>query len=312
MIIPLIATGLLAAGQPTAEVLWAGHLEDASGPVDATVSASFTIHDSASGQTVGQLDEPTLLVVGGDFILELPVQGSPPALQLEAVINGVSFDPMPVEISWPVAAYAESVDEALQADNADRIGAIGDPVSLAALTDTSPTGARVAFANVTGVPADFLDGDDGLDLSPDSSFSFTGGQLTLLPGGVPADKVTSVQAADLATDAVRSHHVTDGAIEAADISGGIPLRALQVDALGVDHFSAAANRTEVFEVDVANCDLPIGHLSLFNTCTFTNQGSCPITIGSIQGTGKRNCLGICVLGNTSNCEIPSAGFVVFK
>jgi hypothetical protein len=312
---PFLLTAALVASGPVVIVPWAGHLEHADGvAVDDTVSAAFTVTDAATDEVLLQSFEPTLAVVGGDFVVDVPV----PALEagagvalLVVIVNGDAFPPVRVTATAPVVAFADVAAAADTADDASALDGLSDPVTLAALVDDAGDGARVAFENVTGAPADFVDGDDGLTFSPDASFGFSGGVLTLLPRGVSAAHLGSLAGADLAVASVNATHIAANTLTAADITGTLPLSTVVPDAFGIEAFTTASTAVEVFEVNVDRCAAPRGTLQVDATCTFDGVPGCSTTVGNTTVDGYFDCEGICRAVPLTSCPLPTAGFLVF-
>ena len=307
---PFVVAMLAAAAGPVT-VTWAGHLETAAGVVDGEVSAAFVVTDEATGEVLLDAFEPTFAVVGGDFTLDVPVPDGGAAL-LTLVVNGETFAPLRVEAMAPVVAFAEGADAADVAFDAAALDGIVDPVLLAELAPGAGPGVDVAFENVTGAPVDFDDGDDGLVLVPDASFSFVDGALTLLPRGVSTAQLGALSGADLADNSVNATHVQPATLTATDVTGTLPLTKLAADTIGLLSFSTAATAVEVFEVNVDRCDAPRGTLQVDRNCTFTGSQDCSITIGGSTFPGYTDCTGFCSsTGPTSSCPLPSVGYVVF-
>jgi hypothetical protein len=305
---------LVAAGTPVF-VPWAGHLETAEGvPVDGTVSAAFVVTDAATGDVLLDAFDATLPVVDGTFVVDVPVPAAPDGAgtaELTVVVNGDSFPPVSIVATTPVVAFADHADDADDADDADALDGLSDPVTLAALLDGSSAGARVAFANVTGVPTGFLDGDDGIAFVPDASFSFEDGVLTLLPRGVSAANVGALDGNRLADASVNATHIAPGTLTANDITGVLPVSKVAAGTFGIDAFSTATTAVEVFEVHVDRCDAPRGTLQVDSTCTFTGLQNCTTTFAGNPVNGFTDCTGLCRPVNGTSCALPSAGFVVF-
>jgi hypothetical protein len=308
---PLLAALALAAASPETLRL-SLRLDDAGVPVDRAIALSIAVGDGPDPVEVVDVVE----VVDGAFVVDIPVApDAPEPLALHVVVDGVAFPPLAVARAWPAVAFAATAQHADVADDTDALDTLGDPATLASLAAAG--GPPVAFANVTGVPAGFDDGDDGLVLAPDASFTFVAGTLTLAPGGVPAAQVGPLDAADLADNSVNATHVQPSTIVSADLTGTLPLTTLAPESFGAAQFGAAqlgasASRVELFEIHVDGCSLPRGTLQHTPTCTFTSTTPCTLQI--INGNpvlGRVDCTGACSTLATTTCTIPPAGFLVF-
>jgi hypothetical protein len=305
----LVALATLLVGDVVL-VPWAGHLETAAGPVDGEVSATFRVTDAATDAELLVLADPTFLVVDGDFVLDVPVPVEGTAL-LHAIVNGETFAPLRVEAQAPVVVMADAAATADVADDTAALDGLVDPVTLAALAPGAVPGAKVAFANVTGVPADFEDGDDGLVLAPDASFSFVDGALTLLPRSVTGANVGALTSADLKDDSVGATQLATNTLTSADLTGTLPLTKVASDTFGLDAFATATTAVEAFEVHVDGCDAPRGTLQVDATCAFTGVQDCTTSIGGNPINGYTDCTGVCRAIPGTVCTLPSAGFLVF-
>lgn len=300
---------LLVATEPVL-VTWAGHLETADGVVDGDVSAAFIVIDEATGQELSRDVQPTFAVVDGDFVLDVAVPGDGVAL-LTVIVNGETFPPVRIDATAPVVAFADVADAADLALDATALDGIEGPVLLADLAPGATTGVDVAFDNVTGVPADFFDGDDGLVFVPDASFSFVDGVLSLRPGSVTRNSIGAMSGADLADNSVLSRHIREATLRSGDIVGTLPLSRVAPYAIGLQAFSKAPSAIEVFEVNVDRCDAPRGTLQVGTTCQYAGAPGCTAELGNTTVSGFSDCTGVCRANPNTPCTLPSAGFVVF-
>lgn len=307
MLVLVTASSANAAQVP---VLWAGHLEEAGVAVNRNVTAAFTV--KSGDEIVSETIEASLPVVAGDFVVEL-LMDEDRAQSLNIVVNGADLGEEPLLANWPRAAFADSADRADRAELAGVVGTIDDPTARMALASG---GIPVAIANVFDFPAAFLDGDQGLVLTPSSSFTFSNGQLALAAGGVTAQHLSGpFGASDLALNAVTTSDLANNNVNGAKAPlGSVPLSAVAAATLTSDNMSVAANRTLLFEVTRADCQQPLGSLTTDPDCTFISAQTCTTPFGT---PGRINCDGDCGIGSgvnqaTFNCDNTIAGRLVFK
>lgn len=193
----LVVAACVAAAVPDVIVL-SGHLARNGENVDGTVSAEFALFDAAEdGRAVASVSDD-LVVVDGVFVAELA-----------GVIDDVAaLDAVFVEVS----VDGETLQPRL------RIGTV--PFAAKA--------GAVDFADITGVPADLLDGDDvtvtNADLTIASPFGLQGRTLILLNNAVQGDALAdnavrnekivagAITSSKIATDAVRAEHIASNAV----------------------------------------------------------------------------------------------------
>lgn len=289
-------TATTAAARP---VLWAGHLEDDDGPV-ASASVSYVLRDGEA--TILEGDEiPTL--VDGDFVLEFEIPdelANGASLTLQIVANGQDFGPQPFALTWPRAAFAELAGRADVVDDADLLGGV-NVVSHAALAAGD---VDVDFAHVVDFPAPFLDGDQGLAFTPSARFTFVGGALALADGALTSAHLGGTFAADdIANETVTSADLANNSVNSAEATN-VPPEALVADTLRASAFSAAQNRTTLFEITNTFC-ANVGTLTTVSTC---------IPVDDCAGIAQRICTGACSgdpFADTT-CDNAIVGDLVFK
>jgi hypothetical protein len=297
------------AGLELESVTWAGQLVDSAGPVDRLVPIIFVVRDG--GAVIDQVEDDSFDVVDGNLIVDLLVNNSD-ALELDVIVDGESLGNQTLRTSWPFALYAERADVADTADTADRVGDVTTPLTL---TDLVTGGAlAIPLANVTGFPAAFADGDQGLTFAPDeASFTFVDGVLALKNGSLTSAQLASVSGGDLARDAVTSAKLVDGTIASADFGESLPLSKIAAGTLLSRHFGTSATRTQLYVVAQTDCTQAVGTVTTSPVCRFTGGASC--VAGNVGGNpinGTRTCTGECRIGQTSDCANTPFGAAVFK
>lgn len=289
------------------DLVWAGHLEEGGVPVDRTVSLTATFTDD-DGDAVGAFEDAVLLLVDGNFVFDFLLEEGVRPYHARILINGSDFGDQVFDDTWPVAAFADSADEAARAVSADSGVRSGFPGFIPARTaDFTAGNLPITFANIADVPAPFADGDQGIDLTASARFTFVGDTIALADGSIDASRRSGqLVRADFATGAVATVDLQNDGLENADFAGTIPLTALAPNTLRAANFSAAQNSTTLFRITAAGC-IDIGALSADSTC---RNGRCRNAAGDILFA---SCDGVCggVAAETS-CPNTAVGNLVFK
>lgn len=301
----LFLAGAVQAGTPARTIQWAGHIEDANGPLDREADMTFTVFD-ADGDIVSEVREPSVDVVNGDFIVDIEVVDEE-GLTLGVSIEGTTLLPRtPLPVSWPSAALATTAQAADRADSADSVGTVTDPLTIETLA--TPGAVAIPVANVAGFPAPFLDGDDGLDFTVGSTLTFNNGTIGIRAASLNDTHLSSLSSDDIAASGLGTNDLADGSIGANRLSS-LSLAKIANGALTSRHFSGA--ETSLFAVVESGCLEPLTEITLASTCTFTNTGSCVANVvNGMPVPGKFNCLGVCVGGSTSQCANELVGATV--
>jgi hypothetical protein len=296
-------------------ITWLGRLETSAGGVDGTVSASLQLLD-VEGGVVSEVLEPSLLVVDGDFVVDFliqaPLDESVSALFVAAAINGARLEPtLPLALSWPAAVRAREAVEAQGADVAEQIGELRTGLSRARLASS----VAVPFSVVTGFPAAFLDGDQGLVFAAGATIDFTNGVVGIKAGSLPTSAVGAPLAGtDIAGSTLTTDDLQDGGVTAADLSD-LPLTKLAPRTLTSRHFGTAGQ--QLYEVTEPNCRSNfVGEVTDQPTCTFTGTQTCTTVLGNVPVTGHVPCAAAarqdCLVSSTSDCPNAIAGVLVFR
>lgn len=297
----LAFTALSALGSTTAlarPVLWAGHLDDEDGPVDSA-SVSYVLRN---GDVVVEEGNEIPTLVDGDFVLEFEIPDelfNGATLTLQIVANGQDFGPQPFAIAWPRAAFAEVAGHADVVDDASLLGGVS-VVGLAALAAGD---IEVDIDHIVDFPAAFLDGDQGLAFTPAARFTFVGGAVALANGGLTSTHLSGTFAsADIAVDTVTSADLAPNSVNSAEASN-VPPEAIVAESLRASAFSAAQNRTTLFEITNSFC-AGVGTLTPASTCTPPDDCA----------SGVRICTGICSTDPFADrtCDNALVGDLVFK
>jgi hypothetical protein len=309
----MIALSALLAGSATAggfgsgkPYVWAGHLENAAGPVDGPVAAVFTVTTS-TGVVLDTQIENALVVVDGDFVVDLLVPETSDPLFLRVTINSVVLDPpAPLPQGWP---RAFSADNALASDVADEARAIG-PLTTVMSTQRLGSGAiEVPLIRITGFPAAFADGDQGLAFAAGTTIDFSNGTIGIKAASLPGTAFGGVpQVADLADGTITTSDLGDGDVNSSDFPA-LPITKIAPKTLTGRNIG---DRTvTLFEVVEVGCGF-VGDVVTSTTCTFTGSACTPAG----GGTGHRPCAALnqptaCFVGTSSQCPNPIAGVLVF-
>lgn len=318
LLAPLLALPAPAAWGAPATLLYAGTLDGPSGPVDQPVSAVFTLFDDATaGSLVFTQSEASLEVLDGALVVELGRAGDldeaalgDRTLFLEVVVNGSALAPRARIEAHPAAHFAHGADAAPLAHEATQVGTLtaAEAVPFDALATAGAL--PVAYSNLTGFPAAFADGDQGLEFTTSSQLSFSNGTLALAAGAIGSTEIAdgTVGSSDLAAGAVGGAAIASGAVGSAQLATG----AVQANNLvngtittRVLGATGATNQRRVYRVDNSNCRDATGTLSFDSDCD-------TVTTGCSAGYA-RNCSGTCVsiAGGFPTCANTAVGWVVF-
>jgi hypothetical protein len=314
----MIALSVLLAGSATAggfgpgkPYLWAGHLENAEGPVDGPVAAIFTVTTSA-GVALDTQIENTLVVVDGDFVVDLLVPVTSDPLFLRVTINSVVLEPpAPLPQGWP---RAFSADNALASDVADEARAVGPLTTVMSTARLGSGAVEVPLTRITGFPAAFADGDQGLAFVAGTTIDFSNGTIGIKAASLPGTAFGGVpQVADLADGTIATTDLGNASVLAADLSA-LPLTKLAPKTLTGRHFGTA--RVTLFEVTEPGCPEPVGAVLESPTCRFQGAVTCTGRIGANTFTGHVPCAATnrtteCFTGSSSDCPNTPAGVLVF-
>ncbi len=201
----IVVAACVAAAVPDVIVL-SGHLSRDGANVDDTVAAEFSIFDAADdGTAIASVTIAPLEVIDGVFVAELAgVIDRVAAIDevfIEVTVDGETLQPRLRIGTVPFAAKAGAVD----------------------------------FADVVGVPADLLDGDDatvnGSSLVISAPFALNGQALAIQNNSLSGDLLTdgavrnekilngAVTNTKIAGDAVRAEHIQANAVTADEIAG---------------------------------------------------------------------------------------------
>lgn len=308
----LVTASAASAGSPIDGLSWWGRLENAEGPVDGPVSASFQVV-TGSGAVVTEVIEPSLPVIAGDFVVDLLIESADEPLFVAATINGARLEPnLPLSLQWPSAALADNADVADVAEDAARVGDVTTVLTRTRLA----AGVQVPFAVLTGFPAAFADGDQGLAFSPGTTIDLSNGTIGIKAASLPGTALGATPVvADLADGTISTADLQDNGVTAADLSN-LPLTKVANNTLTSRHFGTAG--LELFEVTEPNCRSEfVGKITESSTCNFTGTQTCTLFIGNTPTTGHRPCAAEnrpndCFAGNSSFCPNTRAGVLVFR
>lgn len=308
-----------AAAAAPATILYAGTLEGPSGPVDETISAVFTLFDEeTAGSAVFSQTEASFEVVGGALVVEIGRAGDleeddlgDRTLFLEVSVNGNTLAPRARIEPHPVAYFAHGADHAPLAHAASLVGTLtaAEAVGFEELATTG--GASVAYGHLTGFPAGFVDGDQGIDFTPSTQFNFSAGTLALAAASITSAELQdgAVGTSEIAAGAVTSTALATGAVNSAKLAVGavwdsnIANGAITSRVIGQ---SGASQQRRAYRIDTAACVEEVGTLTFDDACT-PGPGSC-------SAGYTLNCVGSCVSimgGNFPTCPNTAVGWVVY-
>lgn len=279
-------------------IRWAGYLEDGDVPFEGPASVVATVTDSADTVVFSLSDDR--VIVGGALDLDLVFSGTQRTLRLGVVVNGNDFGESDLVIDWASAAVVNRSVEADAADDARGIGDVDDPFSV---DDIAGRGVHVA--HVEGFPADFLDGDQGIDLSPSARFVIANGTIQIADGSLNRTHLTgTLAAADLANDSIANVDIANDGLNSSDFNLNIPLSALAAGTLRANNFSVASQRTPLFQIVNAFC-AERGRVVADATCSPADD---------CAGADRRDCNGACspLIGGDFSCDNTPVGDLVFK
>lgn len=254
----------LGASDARAAVLWAGHLEEAGVPVDGTVSLAFTYSDPSGAS--GTCDEPSLIVLDGNFVVECEILDADidAGLVASIVINGNDFGTAPLVTEWPAAISANLADDALTADSADRLAErSGDPLRLA---DVAAGAFGFNFDDAEGFDG-FDDGDQGIDVTGSPRVSISNNVIGVADRSLLSSHLSStpLNSALFAANSVANADLASEQLDASDLNN-VPLASI-VD--GTFHASdispSTADRTTLFRITNQLC-ANVGALATSPTC----------------------------------------------
>jgi hypothetical protein len=304
-------------------VTYAGILEDAGGPVNATVDVEFTIFDDEiAGAVLYNEDDPGTVVLDGQLIVEIGKNNlddavlDAPNLFLEVRVDTDVLAPRTRLSSVPFALRAAKAERAAVADVADALGSLAeaDVVTHSQLITLHLDNGVAAGTGLTFVNGTLSIASGGVGLTQ------------LAPSSVDSSKIVdgSVATADLTSGAVDSSKILDGTIANADISatagitgsklaastvtstqlGTSAVTTAKIAASAVDETKLARNRG-IFVVSDPGCVESVGTLMTSNTCTRDSAGC--------TGGQCRNCAdNVCAANNCgiTFCFNDPAGFIV--
>jgi hypothetical protein len=270
VVVAACVVAILAGAAPASAntFLLTGVVEADGAPVSSgPLPFVFSLVDGAT--VLWSEEQPAVDVVDGVFVVDVgaanPLPPSTPAgVRLRIVVDGDELSTVPLArlASATRAARAATAPTAptttqLQQRSADAY-ARADALAL-------PGGAAVAFGNVTGVPADLADGDDGTVVSGTGGGVVLGADHTLGLQDVPGDRLAdgSVTGARLPAGAVGAREVADGVVTGALVVDGTLTRSK----LAADLTEREVRTKAVFRVVDVACEDELGTLTTKSTCS---------------------------------------------
>lgn len=275
---------LLTSSTASAQTfLISGQLDDGDAPANGSFVVDLAIVDGDvelwSEQQTG------VVVVDGVFAIDVgavePITidfGVGAALAI--TIDGDALPPLRLA-RLQRTAVAQRAAEADHAPNAEHAGAVTEANAATRARLATVGGVSVPFTSITGLPANVVDGDSGLDLAVpvagNPGVTLTNRTLALDTIDGAKLGVGSVQSGRLGGNAVSGNKIVDGAITGAKVQDGT----LVGTNLAVDVTADKVATRAIFEVTVTNCaGLPAGALELTSSCAPPSCG-----VGNIQNEG---------------------------
>jgi hypothetical protein len=207
----LIVLALAASSAAMAQTFpFAGVLETADGPVDGLVDIQLSIVDSADASLWTET-QSGVVVVDGVFAIDVGAATAlPPSLpasaQLALTIDDDALRPIPLA-RLIQASGAVTAARATSAATANTLAGVGaaDVATRSALA--GPGGPAVSFANIAGVQASVLDGDQGTEVRE------TSGDLSVSQRRLDLANVSGTR---LASGSVNGSRLVAGSAQVAD------------------------------------------------------------------------------------------------
>lgn len=286
----VVAVAALPAAANT--FLLTGVVEDAAGPVPAgPLPFVFALVDGPTA--LWTEEQPAVDVVDGVFVVDVgsanPLPLAVPAgVTLRIVVDGDELPSIPLARlgSANHAARAATAPTATTTNELQQHPA-ADFVRIDALAAAGA--AAVAFSNVTGVPADLADGDDGTVVTSTGGGIVRGENGALGLQDMPGDRFAdgSITGNRLPAGSVGPRVVADGTVTGGHVADG----ALTADDIA-DVTERELRTTPVYRVDAVGCEAALGTMTTASTCA-------PSLCNDVLINDKRlQC------GNASSCKSP--------
>lgn len=301
----VLALALLASSSASAQTfLFAGHLDDGGAPASGSFTVDLAIVDDDG--VIWSEQQSGVVVIDGNFAIDvgaaepidITVQRSH---RLRITIEGDELPLAPLPFV-DLARQVDTAEETGLASSAARIGGVTEDEAVTFARLTEPGQSVIPFTAITPVPAGVADGDDGADLSVDST-------LTLSARTLSFNKVTgaklaagAVNSGRIADGAIGSVNVVDGAVTSQKVKNGSLTRA---DLAG-DVEAAAVATIPVFLVTATNCKVSAGSLMTTATC---QTPDCDLG-GGLPGEEDCDTPGSCLIGSLVTCNNTPMGSLV--
>jgi hypothetical protein len=295
----------------------AGRLSGGTVAVDDVRDFDVEVADGA-GVVVAEFSVADVAIVGGGFAFLIPAD-------FDASLGAAAADgPLAVAITFvdddgatatatstlgavAVAAFATETPFAPRGGTADAVGTLGggDVVSAGVLGNNVIETVPIAFANLTGVPANVADGVDN------GNVDVIGAGL-VLAGGVLDVAAGSVTAANVVDGTIGSAQIADGAVDG-NVLGGVSgsdfandsLTAADFAPAGIGAVDVAGTLNNVFQTPFG-CDTAVPFF-----VTTAVSSTCTKRTGCAAGQ-TRNCdSGVCETGSTTVCSRTKLGAALF-
>ncbi|MCP4504631.1 MAG: hypothetical protein GY822_32405 [Deltaproteobacteria bacterium] len=299
LFISLLLLSFSAAAAPSFVPLVA-YVERDGTPMNETVPIEVLLHDEgATGGSSVALDVEVTLV-DGLLVVDLVIDENAMAQAgADPVFEIILDDEEMGEIRVGEVLFARNANHAETATNA----------TTATSATTATTANAVAWENITGMPAGFVDGvDANTAYFAGDGLSSSGTTFSISSGGVTSSHLApgSVGYSEIATNAVASLKIINGTILAEDLAAGsVGASEIATNAVGSSEIAADAVRaSEIQAGAVTNAKLNlatttgiIGVSNSYYQTSNSNSESCGVAVGAqFCGLTYNNCYG------TGDCQ----------
>lgn len=325
--------------------VFAGTLDRAGAPVNATVTVAATLYDGADAGAVavGTLaDDATVVVVDGVFVLELPgllAVVDDGRAWLELTVDGETLAPRVALGAVPWAQRAalapwsglsgvpaellDGDDEAVSPGDLTAVSPVQISSSQITIRSDSVTATHLAVASVGSseiANRSIVDDDIAFDIiTMDEIASDAIGSSEMRDNAVASAEISdgSITAADLATDSVGSAELQSDAVGALELDdNAVDTNAIVNGAVTNDKLAAGAvtraslvgAEVSVRHIDNASCE-GAGGLTVFTTCATRVCGG--VVNSTVVELRYYSCAGACNQSSPATCALGTiAGYLL--
>jgi len=317
----LVSLLALAVDARANTFFFTAELRDGAAAADGVFSVDLRLIDNANA-TVWSEQQPNVVVADGLLAIDIgSASALPPVVPVDArlvvTVEGDELEPIALAVLARVAR-ARRVASATTAGSTDLLGGVtSSTAARRSLLRAADAGSTVHFSNLSGVPADIADGDDGTVIGSASN----GVTHTAATGALA---LTSVQGTDFGTQQIPASRFNDNSIDTSRVAAAAVTR----EKVGTDLDRADFNAdvglaqilsTPLFRVTATSCvdrqglsgtnPIDAGILMTTSTCI---AEQCAIPGDPFGRLGRRSCTDFsnCQLINPSTCANVGVGSVV--